>query len=353
MEDGRSVVEDGVDRRSDVGRTPSGSAGGEPGLSPFEPVLRESFAFDSADGSSVIAGKLWLPADVDALNQPRGIVQLVHGMAEHIMRYDDFACYLVQAGYVVCGHDHIGHGDSAPEGGLGIMPPEGGVDVLVEDVDRVRRIVAASFPPDTSWFLFGHSMGSLVVRNYLAVHGEGLSGALVCGTASPALALSMAGTMLAHAVGNIRGPEFKSELLHALADGAFGRAIKDARTPYDWISHDPAVVDAFAADERAGFVFSAGAYATLTDAAFRAGLPATYAHTPKGLPVLVTAGSEDPVGANGEAPGTTAAHFCEAGLRDVTLRVYEGMRHEILNEVGSEKVYRDLLGWIERKNAVS
>ncbi len=311
-------------------------------------ICTTPLAFPSADGASTVRGVLWQASSGSAAEQPRAIVQLIHGMAEHIGRYEAFARFLAEQGFAVCGHDHIGHGGTAdaPER-LGLMPAKDGADVLVADVQGLRERVAARFPSGTPYFMFGHSMGSLVLRCYLPVHGQGLAGAVICGTAMPPRLVSKAGNLLARAVVALRGADAKSALLHRLADGAYSHAIPDARTPFDWLSRDPEVVDAFAADERAGFMFSAGAYAALTGAAYRAAAPAAFEGVPKGLPVLVMAGDHDPVGDDGRAPERVARRLEQAGVRDVTLVLYPGMRHEVLNEVGREEVWADVLAWLE------
>ncbi len=213
------------------------------------------FGFPSADGTSTVHAVLWQSAAVAAGQPPRGVVQLIHGMAEHIGRYDGFARFLAAQGFAVCGHDHIGHGTTAatPER-FGLMPPEEGADIMVADAHCLRKRVTARFAQGTPYVMFGHSMGSLVLRCYLPRYGCGLAGAVICGTAMPPRLVSKAGNLLARAVVAWKGPDAKSPLLHRLADGAYSRAIPDARTPFDWLSRDPAVVDAFIADETAGFI---------------------------------------------------------------------------------------------------
>ena len=247
----------------------------------FATTGRTEFSFDSADGKSQVRAVLWVPLAMERADaaagepslgcfKPRGVVQLVHGMAEHIDRYDDFARFLADAGYLVAGHDHIGHGDTAaaPEC-RGVIGAEGGADAMIDDVEQLRLLVSQQVAPGTPYFIFGHSMGSLVLRSYLPRYGQGLAGAVICGTANEATAVSRAGNLAARAIAAVRGDGYRSGLLHALADGAYSRAIKDARTPFDWLSRDPAVPDAFMADEACGFMFGAGAYATLTELARR------------------------------------------------------------------------------------
>lgn len=320
------------------------------------------FTFDSADGESAVHAVLWLPASLRedrargagkslGTFRPRGVVQLIHGMAEHIGRYDDFARCLARAGYLVCGHDHVGHGDTAPTAAhRGRMHPVHGGDALVADVQSLRLLVSQQVAAEVPYFMFGHSMGSLVLRNYLPRFGKGLAGAVLCGTANQPEVVAAAGNVLARAIVKVRGADYKSKLLHSLADGAYSHQVKDARTPFDWLSRDPAVVDAFIADERAGFMFSAGAYATLTELAARANSPAAYRATPHEVPLLFVAGNADPVGDCGRGVARAAESMERTGGEDVTLKLFPGMRHEILNEIGREEVHDFVLEWINAHN---
>lgn len=323
-----------------------------PGEGPAPAPVRTPLGFLSADGSTPVRAVLWQPAAVAAGARPRGIVQIVHGMAEHIDRYEAFAAFLVAHGFVVCGHDHLGHGRTAPDpASRGVLDPAAGADAdaLVADVGGLRSIVSARYARDVPYFLFGHSMGSLVLRVYLASHGEGLAGAIICGTAHQPLPVSKAGNLLARATVALRGADARSNLLHSLADGAFSRQVSDPHTPFDWLTRDQAEVDAFIADETSGFMFSAGAYAALTDLAFRAALPRTFASVPRDLPILFIAGDADPVGSKGRGVTRAAKLMGAAGVADVSLKLYEGMRHEILNELGREEVYQDILAWLDAR----
>ena len=323
---------------------------------------RTEFTFDSADGQSQVRAVLWVPLSMERADaafgepelgcfKPRGVVQLIHGMAEHIDRYDDFARFLADAGYLVAGHDHIGHGDTAgaPER-RGVIDAEGGADAMIEDAQMLRLLVSQQVASGTPYFIFGHSMGSLVLRSYLPRYGSGLAGAIICGTANEPVAVSRVGNLAARAIARVRGDDYRSNLLHALADGAYSRAIKNARTPFDWLSRDPAVADAFMADEACGFMFSAGAYATLTELAARANSPAAYRATPHEVPLLFVAGDADPVGDCGRGVAKAAESMERAGAENVTLKLFSGMRHEILNELGKEEVYDFILEWIDAHN---
>lgn len=358
-----------ADRAADTVRAADAVPAGEGVVGADGAVGRTEFTFESADGESEVRAVLWVPlamertapsgaAGADGAPEgqlgcfrPRGVVQLIHGMAEHIDRYDDFARSLACAGYLVCGHDHIGHGETAGSAARrGVIGADGGAAAMIRDVGHLRLLVSQQVVPGTPYFMFGHSMGSLVLRGYLPLYGEGLAGAVICGTANENGAVAAAGNLLARAIAAVRGDGYKSKLLHSLADGAYSRAIKDARTPFDWLSRDPAVADAFMADERAGFMFGAGAYATLTELARRANDPAAYREVPHGLPLLFVSGDADPVGNNGKGVEAAAESMEKAGVEDVTLKLFPGMRHEILNEIGKEEVYDFVLEWIEARS---
>lgn len=311
-------------------------------LQQMDCIKVEDFEYPSWDDHSTVHGCLWRPAQY-----PKAIVQLIHGMSEHISRYDTFARYLAASGFAVFGHDHIGHGYSAfSEEELGHMPPETGADVLVEDVDTLRQIATASFPGDLPYFMFGHSMGSFTLRVYLTRHGEGLSGAIICGTGNEPVALSMVGNALARVGARFRGETSKSTLIHSLADGAFVRQVEDPETEFDWISVDRDNIDEFLADDLNGFQFTYGGYASLTKLALLAANLDLAKQIPESLPILFVSGSDDPVGNKGDGVIEAVNLLIKAGVRDVQMILYEGMRHEILNEAGHQVVFEDILNWI-------
>lgn len=312
-------------------------------------VLREEDSFVSFDDASRIHLQWWLPCEGARV---RGVVQLIHGMAEHIGRYDHFASYLVKQGFAVCGHDHIGHGRSvASSDDLGCLPPKDGARIMIVDTHEVRKMADGRFP-GAPHFIFGHSMGSFVLRAYLARYGSGLAGAIVCGTGNQPLALSKAGNMLANLLAATRGPRSKSALIHNMAIGSYGKAVPNARTPHDWISTDAAVVDSYAADPLCAYQFSVGGYAALTSLTSEVVKPECAAGVPKDLPLLYVAGAEDPVGDFGKGVYAAAALMEKAGVSDVTTILYGGMRHEILNEPDRDGVYADISAWIESHGAL-
>ena len=307
-------------------------------------------SFASADGLSTISARLWFPPACapDSGVKPRGVVHIVHGMAEHVRRYDDFARYLVGHGFVVCGSDMIGHGKSAAsKEDLGHIPVRAGRSALVADVQSLREIVSARYPVDTPYLVFGHSMGSFITRAYIAEHGAGLAAAVLCGTGSPAPVASAAGNVLSRVIARVRGERYRSSLVDSLAAGGFGKQIPDARTPLDWLSVNSDNVDAYLADEYCGAMFSVGAYSTLTDLTRWVVSQECASHVPNDLPVLFIAGDQDPVGDCGQGVHQAAELLRSAGVERVDERIFANMRHEILNETDRMNVFTFVSQWME------
>lgn len=316
-------------------------------------MVTTSISYPSHDGSSAIRALLWEPQDVhDGLRAPRALVQLVHGMSEHVERYADFAAYLCSQGFAVCANDHVGHGKSVScEEDLGHMPLRGGADILVADVHELRCRVMEGFTaayPDSHipYAVFGHSMGSFVTRVYLTRHAFGVDAALICGTGQQPMLMAVAGRTITGLIARARGERYRSKLADSLGAGAYSKAIKDARTPLDWLSTDEAVVDEYIADPRCGQMFSVGAYATLATLVKEAISSKGAQRVPKGLPLLFIAGAEDPVGDCGRGVRAAVKEYRDAGVERVDLKIYEGARHEILNEPIRQDVYADCVFWL-------
>ena len=310
-----------------------------------------TLSYASADGRSRTHALLWEPDDSALPDfRPRAVVQLVHGMAEHVGRYEPFARFLVRSGFVACGEDHVGHGRTAPaREDLGHMPIRGGKDVLLADVHQLRKLVSARYP-GIPYVIFGHSMGSFVTRAYLTREGDGVAAAVICGTGQQPRPLSAAGQVIPRLIAAARGERHRSRLVDSLGAGGFARKVPGARTPDDWIAVDRAVVDAFRADELSGQMFTVGAYATLSSLVAEATSARLARRVPKGLPMLFVAGDGDPVGDFGRGVARAAEQYRLAGVGHVELRLYPGVRHEILNE-GScrDEVMADIVEFLGRQ----
>ena len=298
--------------------------------------------FPSAGGRADIQGKLWLPKE-----QPRAMVQIVHGMSEHLERYRWLAAELIQEGYAVGGINHLGHGASLIEDRFGYFGGRGSHAFLVADVLECGRRMVEWFN-GIPFFLLGHSMGSFVSR-LAVVHPDMPYDALVLSGTSGGGYVMALGERLASAIARIKGETYTSPLLVRLFNGTMNKRVRDARTPDDWICRDPAVVDAYRADPLCGFPFTAIGYRELFHMLCAVNAPAWAKQVPKGLPILLLSGDMDPVGDYGEGVKKVFHRLQAAGVQDVQLRLYPGARHEVLAEINTEQVVDDMLSWMQRQ----
>lgn len=310
-------------------------------------IYREELRFPSADGRSTIRALVWWPA-LAAGARPRGVVQVIHGMAEHVERYDALARLFASRGFVVCGDDHAGHGASCDPDSYGCLPARGGAEALVADEHTLRRLVTERMGSDAPYLLLGHSLGSYIARVYLAEHGEGLAGVVLSGTGTLPVAVSWAGHALARLICAVRGEKYRSKLLDGMGVGGYARAVPGP-TGCEWLSHNEKNVATYVADPRCGFMFSAGGYAAVTKLTARACSLAWARRAPHDVPLLFVSGAEDPVGDNGRGVRAAAELARRAGQRHVDVRIYEGMRHEIFNEDDGGRVMADVLSWVEER----
>lgn len=313
-------------------------------------MLTTTLTYASHDGCSTIHALLWEPSSASKPDfSPRAVVQLVHGMSEHVERYTGFAEWLCDRGYVVCANDHVGHGASiSSEADLGHLPLNGGEDVLVEDVHALRQKVSERYP-GAKWAIFGHSMGSFVTRVYLTRHAEGITAAVICGTGQQSSAQTKAGKLLTSLIAKFRGERHVSGLVDSMGTGAYGKAIKDARTNVDWISTDPEVVDEYVADPLCGQPFTVGGYHTVACLVADATDEALARKVPSELPMLFIAGEQDPVGDCGRGVTAAVSEYRNAGVRVVEKILYPEARHEVLNEPCHLEVYADVENFFSRQ----
>lgn len=302
--------------------------------------------FPSSDGKSQIYFREYLPA-----GEAKAIVQIVHGIAEHIVRYDPFARFLAENGYIVVGGDHLGHGRSArSEADLGCWSDRCW-EKVVQDIHSLHDATAAKFP-GKPYFLFGHSMGSFLVRTYMIRYRTGLDGVVLSGTGQQGKALLAGGRLMCRAEIRKHGRDFRSPLLNKLAFGKYNDGFEYVRTASDWISRDEAVVDAYQADPLCGYVPSAGLFQDMLDGLDFVTNRKNVARMKKDLPVYFMSGDRDPVGENGRGVIRAYKSFLRAGMTDVTMKLYHEGRHEMLNELNRDEVYRDVLAWFNSKTGL-
>ena len=307
-------------------------------------VQISDFTFPSSDGIHQIHSRLWQPD-----GPVRRVVQLVHGVAEHIARYDAFARYLAEHGCAVAGDDHLGHGQSVDDPAeLGWFAEEDGWDRLVADEKALHDLLRERFP-GVPMVLFGHSMGSFIARTYLGVHPGEYAACVLSGTGRQSAAVCRAGRFLAQREIAAHGSKYRSPTLQKLAFGSYLKRIEAPIGPNDWICRDEAVIRAYDADPLCGFTATAGLMRDMMTGLYTIGRRDHMARMEKTMPILFLAGSEDPVGGYGKGVEKVAAAFRKAGMRDVTVTLCPGCRHEVLNELEKEAIWRDTLAWIEEK----
>lgn len=306
-------------------------------------MKKENIYFESRDGVSKLHAIVWS----DETKKPIGILQIIHGMAEYIDRYDDFARFMVEKGYVVVGDDHLGHGDSVGENGIfGYFCKKDPATVLVRDEHRLKKLMEAKYK-GVPYYILGHSMGSFIARNYLNRYGSGIQGMIVMGTGNQSKALLSASKVLVGLTGFFCGEKHVAKFINKLAFGTYNRAIEDAKTNVDWLTKDETIVDKYIADERCGFTFTVNGFRGLFELIYRLQKPKNFVNIPKQIPVFFVSGEEDPVGDYGEGVIGAKNALVRAGLENVSMKLYPGDRHEILNETDKDIVYQDIYEWLE------
>ena len=302
--------------------------------------IRE-FVFSSHTNECEIFTRWYLPE-----GEPKAILQLAHGMAEHIDRYDDFARFLAGHGILFAANDHAGHGRSLKDvNHKGYFAAEDGWTALTEDLREVRARVCKEYPK-IPYILMGHSMGSFLVRTYAARYPTEMNALILSGTAGKNPVLGIA-KMIASREIKKRGAMAKSTLLNNLAFGAYNKQFRPNRTEFDWLSRDNAQVDAYVADTLCGFVFSTAGFRDLFSGLGEVSEPDWASKVPY-VPILMFSGDRDPVGSNGKGVRAVAKSLMDTG-HEVELKLYPGGRHEMLNELNREEVYRDLLTFINKQ----
>ena len=279
---------------------------------------------------------------------PRGILTICHGLAEHARRYAPFARAMAAAGFHVYAHDHRGHGETtAPDAPTGRFAHRDGVAAVVADALAVRAEAVARHP-GLPVIMFGHSMGGLIAFNTAEQAPEAYAGLAVWNSnLAPGLAGRAAQAVLA-VERMLLGSDVPSPLLPRLTFDAWGRAVPGHRTLSDWLSRDPAEVDAYVADPLCGFAPSVSLWQDVFRLTFRAMEPARLARLPRALPIHLVGGGEDPATNKAEATRILSKKLQDSGFSDVTTQIYHEMRHETLNELGREAAIAGFSAWCRR-----
>jgi alpha-beta hydrolase superfamily lysophospholipase len=296
----------------------------------------------SSDGRSRLRVLRWLP-DTE---KPLAVVQIAHGVTEHIGRYDAFAQFLADRGYVAAGNSHIGHGAEADETcSLGIFP-KNGWDCAVRDLKAVHDLLRRLYP-HAKHFLLGHSMGSFLARTFMIDYPELLSGCIVLGSGQQVKPLLLLGRALAAVQTRLFGRDRPFVGLNRLCFKAYNRRISPLYTPCDWLSRDKSEVGRFIDDEISGFVLTHGLFSQLLHGISYVGRRENVRKMRRDIPILLASGEEDPVGDYGHGVRRVYRLWQRAGLSGVTLRLYPGARHELLSETTRQSVWEDIYDWME------
>ncbi|MDB5972649.1 MAG: alpha/beta hydrolase [Hydrocarboniphaga sp.] len=295
--------------------------------------------------SAIAFVRCWLPA-----GPLRGVIQLIHGMAEHSGRYQRLAAALTAEGYAVYAQDLPGHGRTAraPDE-LGHFSETAGWRLALQSIRCLQREIG-EWHDGAPQFILGHSMGSFLLQDYLSRHAHDLAGAVLSASTADAGLLRAVGLALLKAEGLWRGYDERSALAEQLTFKSYNRQFAPTRTAFDWLSRDPVEVDRYVADPQCGFRCTSGLWVQLLEAMGRLDSRRA-ARVPKHLALLAIAGEDDPVCAGRKGPLSLQKRYRDAGLSDVTALSYPKARHELLNDICRDEVTADLIGWFNQRTA--
>ena len=299
--------------------------------------------YQTMSDGAFVAVYTWLPEQA-----PKAVLHIVHGMAEHACRYDNFAQEACKKGFVVVASDHRGHGKTGAKSGLmGYLADGDGFGRVVDDQKEINAEIQQQYP-GLPVVIVGHSFGSFVTQEYIERYGTTVTAVVLIGSAGPNPSVSV-GSMLANLNCTFKGRKSAAKFMNALVFGSYNSRVKNPHTAFDWLSRDEKEVKKYIDDEYCGFVCTAGFFQDFMRGLKRIHTQAALAGVPSGLPILITAGAEDPVSNGGKTLKTLYRLYQDMGMQDVVLKLYENARHEVLNETNKEEVTADILEWIEKK----
>ncbi len=304
----------------------------------------ENYTYLSCNKSTKIEYTVWEP-----VGEPIGIVQIVHGMSEHLGRYSHFAQYLVDNGYVVCANNHLGHGGSLINNTTGYFGEEGSYRHLIEDVKQLTTIIKERYP-DQKLFILGHSMGSFVVRLYITKYGHLVDGVILSGTSGPNFDAEYPAYYYAKTLRKLKGADFVSKKLDTMVVGSFSKRVSNNKSGSEWLTTDDDNVASYTGDPLCGFPFTVGGYCEMFTMMRLVSHKGWAGLITRQLPILLVSGDLDPVGQYGAGVIIVRDRLVQAGQRDVWLNLYHNGRHEMLNEKNKQDVYEDILYWLNNRN---
>lgn len=304
----------------------------------------KDFYFNSSTGKNKIHARMCVP---DA--EPRAIVQIIHGIAEYIDRYDEFMSFLADNGIIAVGTDHLGHGKSIEsEEQTGFFAYDNGWDYAVRDEEVLRLAMHENYP-ELPIIVFGHSMGSFMARTLLIRYPDAFNAAIISGTGNQGAALVNGGLIMGNLVTGLKGAHHYSKFLNNLAFGSYNKIYDNPKTEYDWLSRDEANVQKYIDDPLCGFIPSCSLFRDMMTGVKFITNKKNLTAMNKDIPVYFMSGDMDPVGECGKGVQKAYNNFLEAGMKDVSIKLYPGGRHEMLNEINKDEVYTDILTWLGSK----
>ena len=303
--------------------------------------MKEFYMYSSLDNK-----KLSCIDFSENLKNPKIVLQICHGMAEHIRRYKDFALFLEKQGIRVFGMDNRGHGKTCEaEEERGHIADEEGDIKLIEDVYDLNKYIKEQFP-NKKVVIFGHSMGSVIVRNFLIEYSDCVDGAIICGTTEQYGMKHRVAMLLARILTKRNGNK-RSNFVNRLGFKGYNSRIKNKNTDFDWLTRDEKIVDNYILDKDCGFLctntFFLGLITLIREASDKKNLE----NINKDLPIFFISGKADPVGSYGKGVLKGYRMYKKAGLKNVKIKLYAQMRHEVLNEIDKDKVYLDIYKFLE------
>lgn len=303
----------------------------------------QNFNFNTSTGIPINSYK-WTPT-----GEIKAIVQISHGMNEHISRYDEFASFLAGKGYLVYGNDHLGHGGSLLEGAeLGYISDGDGFADMVDEMKNLTDFIKEEHS-GLELFIFSHSMGSFLAQRYIQLYGDEIDGVILSGTNGEPPAALNAGIVLSKMIMKIKGRRYKSKIIDTLSFGTYNKNIKAKRTKFDWLSRDKEEVDKYIADPLCGNLFPVSFFYDLYIGMRDVHKDEYLQKIPKDLPIYIFAGRDDPVGNYGKGIVGLNNVYKRLGITDVEYKLYDKGRHEMLNELNKLEVMIDILNWLEAR----
>lgn len=304
-------------------------------------MQKKSFTYPSNDNRTEIHVVMWMPEE-----EPTAILQVSHGMVEYIERYDEFAVCLAERGILVVGNDLLGHGQSVQsKNDLGFFAKEDGNKILLKDTHRLRTMTQKKYP-NVPYFLLGHSMGSFLVRQYVCLYGEGLTGAIIMGTGNQSRFLTQFGMLVCKTLASIMGWRHRSAFVTSLVLG--NNNIKFGKSGgYEWLSRNEENVEKYVNDTLCMTRFTLNGYYNMFYSIYTLSFKNFLEKMPKDLAVLLVSGEQDSVGQFGKGVIQVYEQFEKLGMENISCKLYPEDRHEILNEIDRQEVYEDLCNWIK------